>query len=768
LFVLAPRETGQGGFTVSLFDRSALRAAANVRAALAALCFCALVGADSLADEIPIDDLGDLSNADTAVAEPTPHVGAAANADPADTEPGSTPPALNVGEVSVTATRGERDVLEVPGNVTVITREQIERSGLREVPELLRRMTGVYVTDRSGSPDGYTMEIRGSNDGDGGGSSTLVLVDGRRINEADSSNVDWSRIRLDNVERIEIVRGPASAAWGDNAIGGVVQIFTRRGKGDATTTLKGNFGSYDNYGGSLYAGGTQGPVTVSLFADGLDSDNYRDRSDFWSAKFEGNVRVELAENLSMAVGGGYLEDERDRPGALSPQQINMYGRRAANPDTIGDALQRERFHVDGRVEWTPRKNMLFTLRPYYQERDDDGQITSVVTWPPPDHPVAFVNDTNIETFGVNPQGQIDHKWSWGTNRLIFGSDILRDDIRRDDTSFNTDTGLPEYAPSNKKTERRIYAGYVQDELQIWKQVTLSAGLRYDSTEASGEDMIDGGRFETADGDDDFWSPKAGIVWRFRSDASAYFSYARGFRLPNVDEAFGFFGFNEQLEPERSDSYEIGAKLRREQIHLDLTLYRLDVEDEILFHHEIDSIFGANPRSVNIDKVRHQGVEVSTRIFPWKWLEIYGSYTYEDNEIRRDLFSLVPGELRLSLEGKRLPITPEHRGNFGVNLMFPYWIELGFNGNITGSRYMANDLLNEFSKLPKFSVYDLKAAFRPVIGKHVKFDVVFRVNNLFDNEYEEFGGERTFVRNEFGFYPSPKRNYMGTIAVTVTR
>ena len=750
------------------FDRLSPRVTANRCVVLVSSCVafsCALVAANSLADEISIDE-----STDASLAELAPEADESADTHLADTEPEPTPPALNVGEVSVTATRAERDVLEVPGNVTVINREQIEQSGLREVPELLRRMAGVHVTNLTGSPDGYSMEVRGFNDGGGGGSSTLVLVDGRRINEPDSSNVDWSRIRLDNIERIEIVRGPASAAWGDNAIGGVVQIFTRRGKGDATATLKGNFGSYDNYGGSLYAGGTQGPVTASLFADGLDSDNYRDRSDYWSAKFEGNVRVELGENLSVAVSGGYLEDERERPGALSRTQIDMLGRRAANPDTIGDELNRERFHVDGRIEWTPRKNMLFTLRPYYQERDDDGQITSVVTWPPPEHPVAFLADTNIETFGVNPQGQIDHKWSWGKNRLIFGSDILRDDIRRDDTSFNTDTGLPEFAPSNKKTERRIYAGYVQDELQIGKQVTLSAGLRYDSTEVSGEDLIDGGRFETANSDDDFWSPKAGIVWRFRSDASAYFSYARGFRLPNVDEAFGFFGFNEGLEPEQSDSYEIGAKLRREQIHFDLTLYRLDVEDEILFNHEIDGGFGAfaNPRSVNIDKVRHQGVEVSTRIFPWKWLEIYGSYTYEDNEIQRDHFSIELGEVRPSLDGKRLPITPEHRGNFGVNLMLPYWMELGFNGNITGSRYKANDLLNEFSKLSSFAVFDLRAAFRPKIGKHVRLDVVFRVNNLLDNEYEEFGGERTFVRNQFGFYPSPTRNYMGTIAVTVTR
>jgi len=743
---------------VSRLDRSVSRVGAVRAVPLAVLCSvvasCGLLARDASAADETVAESGDTLSADTHPAD-------------SDSEADSAQTALNVGEVSVTATRAERDVLDVPSNVTVINREQIERSGVRDVPELLRRVAGVYVTNLSGSPAGYGLEARGFNDGSGGGSSTLVLVDGRRINEPDSSPTDWASLRLDDVERIEIVRGPASAAWGDNAIGGVVQIFTRRGEGGTKATLEGRVGSYDNYGGSFYAGGSEGPVTASVFADGVDSENYRDRSDFWSAQFESNVRVTLGDNLSLAVGGGYLQDQRDQPGALSQDQISMLGRRAANPDTLGDVLDRERYHIDGRIEWTPRKNVLVTLRPYYQERNDDGQITS----PPA---LRFFNDTKVETFGINPQTQIDHSWSWGSNRLVFGSDVLHDDIRVAQTSLDLGTGMEAFAPTYNRSKRRIYAGYVQDELEIVKRVTLSGGLRYDSTELSGTDLVSGRRFETADSDDDFWSPKAGIVWRFCTDASAYFSYAKGFRLPNIDEAFGYFGFNEELLPERSNSYEIGLKLRREKIQFDLAFYRLDVHDEILFNHEIDADFGPvygifpSPRSVNIDRVRHQGVEVSTHVFPWKWLEIYGSYTYDDNEIRSDNFTLGPGEIRPSLVGKQLPITPRHRGSFGVIATLPYWIELGFNGNVTGSRYLANDLLNEYPKLPRFTVYDMLAAFRPQIGDHVQLDFEFRANNVFDNKYSEFGGERTFSRGAFGYYPSPTRNYYGTFAVTVTR
>ena len=95
------------------------------------------------------------------------------------------------------------------------------------MPELLRREAGIFVTNTTTNREGYTVEARGFNNGGGNGSSTLVLIDGRRVNEPARATPTGRFVPLDNVESIEIVRGPASALYGDNAVGGVIQIITR-------------------------------------------------------------------------------------------------------------------------------------------------------------------------------------------------------------------------------------------------------------------------------------------------------------------------------------------------------------------------------------------------------------------------------------------------------------------------------------------------------------------------------------------------------------
>jgi iron complex outermembrane receptor protein len=141
-------------------------------------------------------------------------------------------------EVVVVATRVGEEIIRIPANVTVITSEDIERSTAKQITELLRREAGIMVTNTSGStPTGVTVEARGFNNGGGNGGRTLVLVDGWKANEADSSNPDWALIPLDNIDRIEVVRGPATAIYGDSAVAAVINIITKRGIGRPTIEL---------------------------------------------------------------------------------------------------------------------------------------------------------------------------------------------------------------------------------------------------------------------------------------------------------------------------------------------------------------------------------------------------------------------------------------------------------------------------------------------------------------------------------------------------
>jgi iron complex outermembrane receptor protein len=673
-------------------------------------------------------------------------------------DPAPPPPALparSVGQVTATATRSERDVLDVAGNVTVLDREQIERSGATTVPELLSREPGIMVTNTTTSPEGYTVEARGFNDGGGNGSSTLVLVDGRRINEAESSTPDWSWLRLDDVERIEIVRGPASAVWGDNAVGGVINIITRKGAQGTQLNAIGRFGSWGTWHGSNFIGVREGPIEASFFADVGTSDGYRQRSGFDDHRYEGSVRGMLAEQIRVGLTAGYASDHGDRPGALSQEQIAVLGRRAADPGTEGDEQQRRRYHVDGLVEWAPLEDLHFEFVPFTSERTDDA----VLTIPAGDFlgRSRSTDDRHIQSVGINAQARFERPIFGMASRFTAGADWLNEEISVDSEFSDLDGGVVLFAGSTR-SRRRTVGGYLQEELNLTPDLLLSAGLRYEDGQLHGRDpAIPGSSF---DNDDAIWSPKASLSYRVMEPVAVYAAYSHGFRFPNIDEAFGLFGFFPQLATETSNAYEIGGKLRTSCASANLAFYWMDVEDQILFDHEIDGVFGPSPMNVNIDRVRHRGIEFGFVVDPLPWLELHGNYTLDDTQIQHDSIS--------DLDGKRLPITPLHRGNAGARVKLPFQVELAAQTRVIGSRYVANDLRNEFQKLSAFAVYDAGVSWRPLIGARVELAIQFWARNLFDRKYTEVAGERTFSRGEIGYYPSPTRSFEGSVGVTLRR
>jgi len=210
----------------------------------------------------------------------------------------------------------------------------------------------------------------------------------------------------------------------------------------------------------------------------------------------------------------------------------------------------------------------------------------------------------------------------------------------------------------------------------------------------------------------------------------YASWARGFRFPNFDEASGFFGSSPMLEPETSRTWEVGLKARSDCASLNLALYTMNVEDEILFNpFAPNPITGFNGLNVNVDRVRHRGVEVSGTLRPVEWLELFGTYTYDDVKFTRDTLT--------GFEGNRLPLVPEHRGSAGVRLLLPYGFEASLNGRYVGSRPVANDLGNTAEELPKFATYDARVAWSGDLTEWLALTVEVNGYNLTNREDTEF-------------------------------
>ncbi len=168
--------------------------------------------------------------------------------------------------VSVIATRGLQPAAELLADVTVIRKEEIARAGAQSLAELLQRQPGVEIVQNGGPGSVSGVFLRGANRG-----QTLVLIDGVRVASSSAGATSLEAIALDAIERIEILRGPASSLYGADAIGGVIQLFTRRGAGELTANASAGYGTYATWKANAGVAGSAGPVRFSVQGGGKSS-----------------------------------------------------------------------------------------------------------------------------------------------------------------------------------------------------------------------------------------------------------------------------------------------------------------------------------------------------------------------------------------------------------------------------------------------------------------------------------------------------------------
>jgi outer membrane receptor protein involved in Fe transport len=162
---------------------------------------------------------------------------------------------------------------------------------------------------------------------------------------------------------------------------------------------------------------------------------------------------------------------------------------------------------------------------------------------------------------------------------------------------------------------------------------------------------------------------------------------------------------------------------------------------------------------NFDRVRHRGIEAAVHYWILDWLAAYATYTLEDVEIRK---AEDP-----AFEGRRVPITPLHRGTAGVFAQFPYWLEFTLHANIAGRRKVANDFFHVVNSLGRYATLDLLAAWRPQIGEHLSGALTVALRNVTGKDYEGFAAKSSFS-DRVVFNPAAKRTWEVGLMFTVRR
>jgi iron complex outermembrane receptor protein len=629
---------------------------------------------------------------------------------------------IHVEEVVVTATRYEEKVSEVPSNVSVISEEEINNSTAQNIPDLLRTEVGVHVNDIIGNRRAYTVDLRGF--GETAGLNTLVLVDGRRVNQPDLSGVDWTEIPLERVSRIEIIKGGrGSVLYGDNATGGVINIITKRGEGGLKAGASLAAGSYGTFKADAYAGGSLKDLSLYLSGNYLTSDGYRDNSKTEEKDLGFNTAYYVKDFMKIDFSSGYHKDDTRLPGALKESDFAAGASRtdSLHPDDFADT---EEYYLKLTPEVYFYNDSVFKVDTSLRRRD--FLSFSSGDWG------HFLGDSEIKTIAVSPQVIFKKDFGRIKNILTAGFDYQKaDQDILNSAEFFT---VPSKEKFNLKKE--TYGYYAHDEISLTDFLHISGGYRHDKARFS----FDPGDSTTMSED----AYTAGINYIFYKSSYAYLSYSRSFRYPVFDELYSFFNntINESLNPQTSDDYEAGIRhYFSDDFFINVNIFKMDTDKEIFFNPDLYI-------NENLDGVTsRKGVEISFDAKATGWLTLKGGYSFVEAKIKE-------GEFR----GSQFPNVPKHKATMTAVSSIGENMTLALTGVYVGERPFVSDFNNDLSDQKGYFLLNTKFTYK---WKSLKAYV--DINNLTNKEYSEYGVEGGFPL-EKAYYPSPKRNILAGVSL----
>jgi iron complex outermembrane receptor protein len=525
-----------------------------------------------------------------------------------DPSPPKPPPAPEPQEDQVvTAKRTESDLVKTPAGVTVLGRPEIEQSGAHSMVDLLQGRAGVFVTKSSSTPQDSIVEVRGFNNGGGNGQRLLVLVDGRKVNSVTGSQTDWASIPLENVEKIEILRGPSAALYGDGAVAGVILIMTRRPTKEPSATVEGAGGSFRSYRASGSYRAMEGALGVVLFGGLETAEGFRDNSAFTGENATALMTYDFHEDLQGRLKIGLHDDVRERPGTLTEAEIDQLGRDGST--TLGDESTVRQGFADLAFDWTRGPGKVITPAVYYTSDAADSTTTFSTGSSSADSESSLLQ-VSLKAVSKGTKGAAEITVVAGLEGAL---ETASTDSLNDFSTF----GFVELQES--EYDRRLWGGYLRIEMAHNRTFSLAGAVRYDAAtidfDRETTDLV-GGASTTLEGDEDFSavSPLGSISWFLAENTSIYASAGKTFRLPNRDELVGFLTASLDLEPERATIYEVGLRSKESpDFGGTVVVYWMDVHNEIFFVPPAtgEDVFATNNfgQNENVDRVRHRGIEV---------------------------------------------------------------------------------------------------------------------------------------------------------------
>ena len=585
-------------------------------------------------------------------------------------------------EIVVSATRLPTPEEETPASVSVITEEDFARTQTERVGDALRQVPGLSVVQSGTAGQLTSVFTRGLRS-----EHTQVLIDGVPINQGLQGAFNFADLTVDNIARIEVVRGPQSTVYGPRALAGVIQLFTKQGTASPQTSFSLEGGGYDTFREALSSSGKIGELDYSLGASRLDADNARPNNQYRLSSGVANI--------------GWSPNESLRLSALLTYSLADIG----NPNTIFgpkplDNFLTERWLIAPHLEWRPFEQWEHKLVFAY---DHERQI----------------NDPNEDGF-VGPTRAlftrltIDYQDNFRpVNWLTLTSGFFFSDVDAgEERPFISQAFGPQSTFISDSTEER--AVYLQASATPFTGLNLVAGGRYDHFNQFGG----------------IWTYRFAGSYRVApTETIVHASVATGFSPPTPQDKI--FGNNFALDPEEDLGWEIGLEQHAWQDRVKIAA--------TYFHNDLTNLIGFNGlfETLNLGAARTQGIETELELRPMTDLLFTASYTYLDaqNTGSRDISQLP---------GARLPRRP--RNEFYVSGSYLWFGKLRTTAEAKWVN--AREELNFGG--PNFDIEDYSFANIAVeYALNAHCTIFGRVDNLTNEHYSEVFGFPALGRAAYG-------------------
>ena len=641
-------------------------------------------------------------------------------------------------EVVVTATRVAKDIKTVPANVTVITADEITDSGASSIVEVLQNQANIHIRTFSGNPSQAQIDLRGF--GENGFGRTLVLLDGRRLNRLDMRSINWTQLPLDQIERIEVVRGSGSVLYGDAAVAGVIHIITKKGAADTSITGSLQIGEDSFHDERVGIMGSTEKLSYSVSAANQQTDGWRDRTGFQSYGAGFQLGYDISDYLSISGGASLNRTDFELPGTLTKDQLAQ-DRTQAQPGHTNDESENDYQNANLLFEGSFGSLGNMEINLVYGNSEISSNILSY--WPP-----AQFNVSDSDSIGVQPKYVLNSEHGSFSNQLVTGVDIYHESLNVDKFS--------DAARQNKthstEMERDTAGWYIRDEITIDNSIILHGGVRIEKAEINGRSTT------LATSTVDFDEEKehdgkvfdVGATWLPKDNMKLYTKYSTIYRYPFIDEQAAFYGFGSDvfltdLEAEEGQSIEAGFEVNPlHDLSVGITLFQIDMEEEISWN-EITF------RNENLDDTRHRGLEVSLDYNLLETLNLQLNYTYQKATFESGNYS-----------GNEVPLVPNNLLAANLDLTLIDSLHLLASAKYVDESYLSQDFDNNTEKLDDYTVVDLMLRYKKDIGK-TQITTFLGITNLFDEEYSTHGTDNESWGGENTYYPSPGRKFYGGIS-----